>query len=508
VEQFGAPRRDEQRPENADATTESGIRTAVVFIHGKGETEYRPNETLDGFAKSALPPVDGRWEQHYSRAPLITGSYEARVYVAPSPDGRGATDFYEYHWQYLATASRFAGVILATLRLVLRRPSNVPDSLYGIWRACWLGLLAAICIVVPLLSVLGYFLGTEFPIWVVGLVVSVFLIGGVGLLTQLLSMLLYSAITTSVIDVARYLDPWMRSHAARRAIRGGLVDLLHDLHDEGRYARIVVVAHGVGSYIGYDALSALWDEYHELRAGPSTLDALPGVEAAAARLPAALDDFQDSQFALWKDLRRQGNPWRITDFVTVGAPLALADLFVVRPGLFSGFRKDDAADRRGQLDDLVRRGLLARCPPRGETQPVEGPDRHPAAFGGVDGGLGAQALFAVTRWTNLWFPVVRGHLPGDWFGGILQPLFGPGVRDVLVTGNVPARLARGTAHNAYFDHPDAGAEGDLAWHLRATLALHDADALDELATAPPPDRATRARRAHHRCWRSDSWLLE
>jgi hypothetical protein len=503
--------------EKSGAPTDPDVRTAIVFVHGKGETEYRPYETLDGFVKTALDPLgDKRWA-YYSRPAELTGSYEARVYVAPQ------SDIYEYHWQYLMTGSRFAGTVLATLRLFLRLPSNVPDPLFGIWRAVWLLVLGTICVAVPVLGLLGYFLGTEFPIWAVGLVVSVFLIGGVGLITQVLSVLLYSATTTSFIDVARYLDPWMRSHAARRAIRGGLVDLLHELHDEGRYSRIVVVGHGVGTYIAYDALTALWAEYHELNAGPPPpqtptpirLDALPDVEHAADRLHGdtdALDAFQDGQFALWQDLRCQGNPWRITDFVTIGAPLALADLLVTRPGLFNGFKKSDKAERRTLFDALVRRGALVRCPPRSETQPVEGDEQRPASFRMPGSGprelLGSQAPFAVTRWTNLWFPVIRGGLGGDWFGGELRPLFGAGVRDVLISGNLPGRLVRGAAHNDYFDHPEADAEGDVAWHLRKTLALDTHDVLEDLLTAPPPDPSTRTRRAHHGCWRSDSWLLE
>jgi hypothetical protein len=503
--------------EKSGAPTDPDVPTAIVFVHGKGETEYRPYETLDGFVKTALDPLgDKRWA-YYSRPAELTGSYEARVYVAPQ------SDIYEYHWQYLMTGSRFAGTVVATLRLFLRRPSNVPDPLFGIWRAIWLLVLGTICVAVPVLGLLAYFLGTEFPIWAVGLVASVFLIGGVGLITQVLSVLLYSATTTSFIDVARYLDPWMRSYAARRAIRGGLVDLLHELHDEGRYSRIVVVGHGVGTYIAYDALTALWAEYHELNAGPPPpqtptpirLDALPDVEHAADRLLGdadALDAFQDGQFALWQDLRRQGNPWRITDFATIGAPLALADLLVTRPGLFNGFKKSDNAERRTLFDALVRRGALVRCPPRSETQPVEGDEQRPASFRMPGSGprelLGSQAPFAVTRWTNLWFPVIRGGLRGDWFGGELRPLFGAGIRDVLISGNLPGRLARGAAHNDYFNYPEADAEGDVAWHLRKTLALDSHDVLEDLLTAPSPDPSTRTRRAHHGCWRSDSWLLE
>ena len=103
--------------------------------------------------------------------------------------------------------------------------------------------------------------------------------------------------------------------------------------------------------------------------------------------------------------------------------MALADLLVTRPGLFSGFKKSDSALRRELFDGLVRRGALV---------------------------LGFPLPFTVTRWTNLWFPVIRGSLHGDWFGGPVGPLFGPGIRDIAVQGNKPERFKRGSAHNEYF----------------------------------------------------------
>ena len=221
------------------------------------------------------------------------------------------------------------------------------------------------------------------------------------------------------------------------------------------------------------------------------------LEAAADRLIAdpdgagALDEFQGLQFDLWQDLRRQGNPWRVTDFVTVGTPMALADLLVTRPALFSGLKKSDAARRSELMDALVRRGALVRCPPRSETLPVES-DAHPPVNyrwrrSGARELLGSQSPFAVTRWTNLWFPVVRGELGGDWFGGALRSLFGPGIRDIAVLGNEPERFKRGAAHSEYFAHPDKGGDDDAAGHIRNALALHTHDVLESLLDAPSPD---------------------
>jgi hypothetical protein len=497
----------------ADDRPAGTVRTAIVVVHGMGE--QRPMDTLDGFVKTALHPLSDlypttsrKWDYYYSRPAEITGSYEARRYIArpltdkSSPEPKqGQAEIYEYHWSYLMTGNKFADLGPTTLRLFLRRPSNVPDPLFGIWRVIWLVLLA-IPVTLAALLVGGHLLDRDVPWWILGAVGSaVVLLFWLGVLRFLVRAVVKS-ITASFVDVARYLDTAPHSYAARRAIRGGLVDLLHALHDEGRYSRVVVVAHSLGAYIAYDALISFWAQVHHLHTErpehqtplPIKLASLDDLEKAADRLIAddddeALDAFQDLQFALWQDLRRQGNPWRITDFVSVGTPMALADILVTRPKLFSGLKKVDRARRRELFDGLVRRGALVTCPPRPETLPVEGGEQRKANYGykgdGIRQVLGSQSPFAVTRWTNLWFPVIRGDLRGDWFGGALRPLFGPGIRDIGVQGNKPARFKRGTAHTEYFKHPDEGGDHDAAGHIRKALALQTHEALVPLLTAPP-----------------------
>src|SRR4029450_11288035 len=97
--------------------------------------------------------------------------------------------------------------------------------LFGIWRVVWIVVLAML-LAIPALFVTGYALNTDVPVWIIGLITSAVILvfwfglyrmaaGGVGERT-----------TPSLVDVARYLDTSPSSYAARRAIRGGLVDLL------------------------------------------------------------------------------------------------------------------------------------------------------------------------------------------------------------------------------------------------------------------------------------------
>lgn len=478
--------------------TDTTARTAVVFVHGL--PERRPSDVLDAFVRVAVAPRDGGWD-HYPQPLEVTDSYEARRCAAPSV----AAELFEYDWSFLMTSSRYAGFGPALARVFLRRPRHVPDQLFGIWRTAWLALLIPTGLLVTLFVVGGYLLHTGIPGWILGVVSSVVVLTiAVAVFRMLPRALTRSFLTTGFVNVARYFDPAAESHAARRAIRGGLVDLLHTLH-QGRYARIVVVGHGLGAYIAYDALTSLWTETHELRAGPEAdpigLGSLSGLEAAAERLLAeptaqgALADFRDRQFALWQDLRAQGNPWRTTDFITVGTPMALADLFVARPSILAGLGRSDV--RHDLFDRLTRRGVVVRCPPRSEALPVDA-DSGPVHYG-VGATLGAQSMFAVTRWTNLWFPVRRGSIRGDWFGGELAPLFGPGIRDILITGNRPQRFRAGAAQNQYFTHPQRDADDDVAAVLRQLLALGTRRGLDASLAAPEPDPAT-VGRVVYRSW--------
>ncbi len=160
--------------------------------------------------------------------------------------------------------------------------------------------------------------------------------------------------------------------------------------------------------------------------------------------------------------------------------MALADLFVARPPILGGCGR---VDRRHVLfDSLIRRGVVSCCPP--------------PRSGELDG----LSAFAVTRWTNICFPVRRGGIRGDWFGGSLTPLFGPGIREIAVSGNQPERLAPGgLAHTRYFKYPERDDDGDLAYHLRKVLAVEDHSGLDVSVNAPEPDPAT-VGRVVYRSW--------
>lgn len=526
--------------------TEPEIRTAVVMVHGMGEQV--PLETVNQFVKTALPRTGvPPTRQYFSRPDVVSGSYEARrmaayaqpfVPTAEHPRVHDRFDFYEYHWSYKMTGNRLGDFLPTLWRLLWRRPSTRPDGLRAIWLIAWGVILILFALFVWFLlartadqeisaaGVIGFVLGV-----VIGLPAAAFLASVVMWVLKLLG----NTVTTYFVDVVRYLDNSPRSYGVRRDIRDGMVSLLRGIHESGKYQRVVVVAHSLGGYIAYDGLTSLWAEYHTAHSGPIQDDDEPAPELAGRKevqkagralrdaaakynwavkqpkvldpLPtdvrALLDDYRSAQFAFWKGLRAQGSPWLITDFITLGTPMYFADLLYTR--------------KRSQFLDLVHRAELPVCPPIPRSQMVEksaSPQREVYCSKELGRWVPYHAApFAAVRWTNLYFPAEKGFW-GDWFGGPLRGLFGPGVLDVPVTGNVGGhapkqgpkdgyshgmkrRSTPGAAHGFYFSFAEedtgTGADGrpiDIAPLLRRYIGLTMEDELRRMLPLPSALSAT------------------
>lgn len=483
------------------------VRQAVVVIHGMGE--QRPLSTVIGFIDNALEPAPGGERTYYSRPESVTGSFESRRFLAPARTTTGPgdaevevevevnahTEFFEYHWSHLMQGNKL-GDLAGTVRQILFLPiTRVPYGLVWAWLLSWALVLFAGWAFVwgPWSSVLAGDGEGDLVTRLVGTVLS----GGAiaGIVAFVIGKVLPVWLTNSFVDVVRYLDTSPRSYAARKEIRQGLVELLQGLHDakrgrRPRYDRIIVVAHSLGSYIAYDAISYLWAQGNARNAGqdaPVEFRGLRRLEEAASELPAPTfrpgrptpheegdrAAFRDAQREAWLGLREQGNDWRITDLITAGSPMYFADRLLRGKGKLA-FR------------ERVLRGEQPTCPPQNELEAknnIHGTDRFFSWARGKRRVLHEGAPFAVVRWTNLFFPARLGFF-GDWFGGPLAPLYGTGIEDVVVTGNGPRgagarvwrnRLVPGFAHTLYFDFPDDDAPDSAATALRRALDLSASD---------------------------------
>jgi len=413
------------------------IRQAVVIIHGMGE--QRPLETLKRFVDVALP---GSESVLYSRPDIVSDSFESRRYLSPrspirGPEVHGQTEFYEYFWAHHMQGNRIGDLIPTFRRLLLRLPNRVPTGLRFLWSVFW-GLVALIVWMVAWgpLSDVGWGEVLADP-WRV--LLGTGLVGVV--LTFLFSRLIPRWLTSSFVDVVRYLDTSPRSYEVRRLIRDGINGLLAGLHDCNRYQRIVIVAHSLGTYIAYDAISHLWGQmntdYPKDPVGDGKPEGLDQLEDAASALPADQDGFARAQRDLWSGIRRQGNGWLITDFIGLGSPMYFADILYTR--------------NRTVFDDRVEIREMPTCPPMPETGKMNNERKTRLWFSYPQDGrrvLYHAAPFAVTRWTNIWFPP-RWGIFGDWFGGPVVPVFGAGIADRPVPCKARWGWVPGYAHALY-----------------------------------------------------------
>ena len=420
-------------------------RQAVIVIHGIGR--QRPMDTLRPFVDAVLGvnPTDEEHPLYYSAPDNVAGTFELRR--LQTRDSRPRTDFFELYWQHLMPTATW-GRIVAWLTLLLnRRKSDVPIALHGLWGST--RVLIGVAAILLVLSVVEW-LSPELLPWSGTSMFD----AGLPLGLALLLLVLQAFVLNYVGDAAVYLSPDPENIAARQAVREAGVELLERLHQgldaNHGYDRIVLVGHSLGSVIGYDILTHAWPRFRDRHGalGRPQHGALRVAETAARDLRDARatgasteelrrlrDRWQVSSRHLWIEQRGNEFPWLVTDFITLGSPLAHGLLLLARS--------------RAEFKRKKSQSELPTSPPRlgrkgGFSRPVD--------YEREDGSrrttmvLNHGAVFALTRWTNLYFPA-RFGLKGDLIGGPICDVLGPGIVDVSVT----TVTARGwLAHTNYW----------------------------------------------------------
>lgn len=244
-------------------------------------------------------------------------------------------------------------------------------------------------------------------------------------------------------DVARYLRMSPDAIQSREAIRARGVALLTALQskrsvrdgkpsESPEYDRIVVVAHSLGSVIAYDVLRILWarDNANSNTAlPPVAVEAmkeivnLQGEELGRSALGQKRTDFQTGHFIelqqkVSRSLRDEPAGWRISDFITLGSPLARADFLLARDW--------------PRFAQAVGERSFPICPPFLEK--ASDTDRGSFLYtgGSIPGCVPHHAaMFSAIRWTAIFDPY-RYPMNGDFIGGPVAPLFGAGITDVAV----------------------------------------------------------------------------
>jgi hypothetical protein len=395
-------------------------RQAVVLIHGIGE--QRPMETLRTFVVGVLGPnqtIGGR-KTFYSKPDPNAEGFELRRFRAFK--GRADTDFIEFYWQHQMpiAAWRF---LYSWLWLLMNRPAKaMPRRFAVLWWIAWIVVvLLAVVFLLALAQWLGAPIANQVAVpkapWIVAAAATG--LGGI--------------LRAFVGDAAIYLNPHPRTVEARNTIRASGVALLERLHKDGRYDRIIVVGHSLGSVIGYDILNFAWQRASEqfrqlVEAGklpqdqPSQLS-LSDSEALAADPKTKSEAWTASVRRVARETRDLGLQWMVSDFITLGSPLAHANLLLARG-------PDDLKQRFGERE-------LPTSPPfeeNGKQFSYERSGVSPPNSKRDARVPDHAAVFGLTAWHNLYFPC-RHFLYGDLVGGAVGSAFGRGVNDeAVVTG--------------------------------------------------------------------------
>lgn len=402
------------------------MRQAVVVIHGVGE--QKPMATLRSFLDGVLPGKKSKYPKYYSKPDRFSSLLELRLLRTLKKGKRPATDFFEFYWAHHMRDSTVNHVKFWAFKLLFRWPSKDLGKLLGVYWLIWLSIVAAALLYLYGWHASGATSFQEYKFWDH---LPNWLGAGSMTVTAITSISSYFLVGY-VADAARYLTPTPGNISQRNKIRQEGLALLKSLHDSGKYNRIIVVGHSLGSVIGYDLLRILWDTYRE----PSVLapQPMPGLDkfesqwraiyAEEASHNSKVERFQQLQHRLWRELRHPNYKmrWLITDFITLGSPLTHAKLLM--------------SDKVMSLDERKGQNEYPECPPRTDHDKLSYRKSYPFEVDGSSKLVPMQtahhsAPFACTRWANLYFPH-RWLIWGDMIAGPLKDVFGSGIKDIAV----------------------------------------------------------------------------
>ncbi|MPR31796.1 hypothetical protein [Salmonirosea aquatica] len=402
-------------------------RQAVVVIHGIGE--QRPMDTLRSFVKCILPNVSNAGNPAYfSKPDAFSDNYELRRLTVTEKKDNFKTDFYEFYWANSIQGTQVSDVWNWVRKLFLRRPGSIPRRLRSIYFSFW---LAAITLIATLAST-GIAIAAIWKDFIDGSLLNVSL----GLLASAILAVFNGILVNYLGDAVRYMTPLPRNINERQQIRKAGIQLLRRLHEtdqngKNRYDRVVVVGHSLGSVIAYDLLNLFWCERNT---GIPTIspDKMDLAESQATDLMGgsiSTDQYRQGQFAFWAAQAPRKGSWRISDFITLGSPLAFAELYLAESEL--------------AFDEKKRQREFSTCPPEMEKNNAgQFFFSYPLKSDGQVRTLHHAAPFAFTRWTNIFFA-------NDFVGGPIEG-FGSGVENTRLA---PQRLAwlPFFSHTRYWD---------------------------------------------------------
>jgi len=451
---------------------------AVVIVHGIGE--QRPMETVREFVETIwAKDTSLKNTRFWSKPSEVSQSYEQRRLTTDYADIVGSdtnektsrVDFYEYYWAHKTVGTTFEHLKSWFISLLFRSPINYPKPLLPIYYIVW-GLIA---LSIPVIIFLLWPDSPESIEQAPSSFVSLF-----SSLWPLIFPALAGALITICVaylgDIARYVISLPSNIRVRHDIRQGGIALLESIQKTGKYDRIVLVGHSLGSIIAYDILTQLWARHNKFKNEHgdslalcdnalsilSEMENIQGVDAQSK-----YREFQDKLFLTLKtDCEQASNgsgfkyqPWLISDFVTLGSPLTYADFLMFKSRQQFDLRKGDRQ--------------LPTSPPVKENQHFYYSDSS-GCF------LHHGAVFAPVKWTNIYSPssrLVCGDIISGPVGSVFNcpsaqntettQVFSP-IRDISVPCSTPGWFPNLLTHTNYWKwHPSYEDEENIPAHIIA-----------------------------------------
>lgn len=390
-----------------------GVDPANVFDFGKQST------------------LQGLWQAFPDLSDAVM-TFDARCFSQISVGGRvqGCGSLMSTP-QHIFSLALYAIQIFACFWFLAGLRGEISAALNPLVRLFWTSLIVAASIGAAAFLLLTGFADPPFQWLLFSLGAALTLLVLIGGLTFLVARDAF--LVPVMADSARYLSREPESIAARQKIREAGVRLLNQLHSANSgasYDRIVIVAHSLGSVVGYELLMDYWARVsgaYQLEMHPSLKAAVDRAEIVIERLNTmggaeGFEEFRTAQSEIAAELAKididnsgqwtGSGRWLVTDFVTLGSPLTHASLLI--------------ADGPEDLAERQKARKLATCPPLA-FEPVQGQVEKALTYqkSATQTKFAHSAIFGAVRWTNLYFKTGRFLLAGDLIGGPLHGLGGP-----------------------------------------------------------------------------------
>ena len=390
-------------------------RQAVVLIHGIGE--QLPTETTRKFVRAVCPSektsVDNDGSPYIVRSgpDRKSKNFELIRIRAESSTGK-QTDFYEFYWADLIAETKLSKVYKWIGRILKKWPYRATTSVKLAWILSW-----SILIIFNVASVI-VFLGLDKGAMSEMIGLNSFVTAALVATTPFILTYITESVVLPVIgDAAKYLSAAPYNVRSRHEVRERGSALLRSLIDDNNYERVIVVGHSLGSVIGYDILKSIWHEYNTKipkAENPSFIE-LKKLESLARNFE-SIYDFQCHQKRYFNEMKANGNPWCISDFITIGSPLSAGSWLI--------------SSSEKEFDERVRGRELPVCPPNATENKKLGEFSyfHEASKSWLPD---HAALFSSVRWTNIFSPS-KLIFKGDLVGGRVSHIFGKGINEVTV----------------------------------------------------------------------------